>query len=227
MGMPAPSNGYTMPEPTQPSTEEQGMLARGRPRMGVDSELIGRMNFDRLRRFAGPNELAEAAMEYFEWNEQNPMQKAVSYHHKGLIIRDWEAKPRPMTLGRMFAHMNILPDMWNEMRKREETKPVTEFIEQAIYDQKFEAAAVDLMNAGFIARDLGLSEKTQHTVLEPTAAPQVVDTSMVANKVHPDDPDPTGMDDGIFPRPMYSQQQIDAGVPFTPPSKLPETIEHE
>lgn len=47
-----------------------------------------------------------------------------------------------------------------------------------------------------------------------------VDNYYLAGHIHPDDPNPLGMESGTFPRPTYSRAQIEGGMPFVMP-KMP------
>lgn len=226
MPMPAPKNHNPMPPPTQPSQEYLNSDPWGGGPMSAEAQLVARIKFTDKPAFSGPDELLFMVAEYFNWNEANPLRKAVTYMYKGSIIRDWEPKLRPMNVTRMCAFLGISPRTWRQMKSdRPEMGEVIEYVEAMIYDQKFDAAASDLMNAGFIKAALGISDKTQHTVTDVPAPENDVDQSLIADRVHPDDPDPTGIDGGVWPRPLYSQRQIDAGIPFTEPTDLPDVIE--
>ena len=49
---------------------------------------------------------------------------------------------------------------------------VTKKVEQIIYNQKFAGATAGLMNPNIIARDLGLSDKTDHTSSDGSMSPK-------------------------------------------------------
>jgi hypothetical protein len=48
-------------------------------------------------------------------------------------------------------------------RKKPEFHPILDWVEDVIYTQKFEGAATGLLNANFIARDLGLADRSELT----------------------------------------------------------------
>ncbi len=58
-------------------------------------------------------------------------------------------------------------------------------------------------------------------VTETTPPPIAADEHHLAVHIHPDDPDPLGIESGIFARPAYSRAQIEAGMPFVLPKVLP------
>ena len=93
-------------------------------------------------------------------------------------------------------------------------------IETYMYEWKFDGASSGLLNANIIARDLQLAE---HTVakLDVQTAPKV-DPATVADKMHPDCTDEflaAIYAAGLEPI-KYSQEQLDAGVPFYVPGGL-------
>jgi len=72
--------------------------------------------------------------------------------------------PRPYTLTGLCLWLSVNEKFWRELReaKREddnEFSPVITRVEQIIYTNKFEGAAVGFFNANIIARDLGLADK--------------------------------------------------------------------
>lgn len=157
-------------------------------------------------------ELLNAAVGYFEWAAAHPLLEDKVFQFQGAIVRDTQDKVRPFTKKGLATHINTTEARLNGMRKRgEDWEHVLDLIEQVIFTQKFENAAAGLLNANIISRDLGLAEK-QETVSQVTATvAEPVEDAHVAVHIHPDDPDPLNL-----PRPMYSQAQIAAGVPFTP-----------
>ena len=69
--------------------------------------------------------------------------------------------------------------------------------------------AAGLLNHSIIARELNLASKQQIST-KITASPQ--DTRNITNLLHPDDPDPYADN-----RMLFSQSQIDGGMPYQAP----------
>jgi hypothetical protein len=59
--------------------------------------------------------------------------------------------------------LDISRQTWNDYKKLPDFIAVTEQAENVIRSQKFGGAAAGLLNANIIARDLGLSDKTELT----------------------------------------------------------------
>jgi hypothetical protein len=71
------------------------------------------------------------------------------------------AKMRAMTQSGLYLFLDIDRMTWDNYRGREDFFAVVMRVEDTIRSQKFAGAAADLLNANIIARDLGLSEKSE------------------------------------------------------------------
>ena len=114
--------------------------------------------------FATPAALRDAAEEYFEWIEQNPLKEEKIFQYQGAIVDGSISKMRAMTITGLCRFLHITLPTWEEYKKRNDFTYITREIEEIIKDQKFAGAAADLLNANIIARDLGLSDKKEHEV---------------------------------------------------------------
>lgn len=113
--------------------------------------------------FSSPVMLWEAACEYFQWCDDNPLkeEKVFGSGYKAKVNHK-----RAYTITALCFYLKINIRTWNEYKTETSYKdffPVIEEIEQVMYSQKFEGAAVGLFNANIIARDLGLIEKKDVT----------------------------------------------------------------
>lgn len=120
-------------------------------------------NPGRDKTFATPEELWGKACEYFQWCDEHP-----------IIQKDWvgkdadeveREKPVPYTLDGLCFYLGITDDTLRNYGKEKGYElyfGVYTRIMQVVRAQKFTGAAVGLFNASIIARDLGLSEKTEN-----------------------------------------------------------------
>jgi hypothetical protein len=113
--------------------------------------------------FETPEALWDAACEYFEWVEANPLWEDKIISFQGVATHVDVAKMRAMTISGLCIFLDIGRRSWDEYRAREDFSPVCEQVEQTIREQKFTGAAADLLNPSIIARDLGLADKTELT----------------------------------------------------------------
>jgi hypothetical protein len=132
--------------------------------------------------FKTPELLWEAACEYFEWCEANPLKesqaKVTSLGQGGGSSIEIIELPvmRAMTLSQLCFYLGCNEAYIRQFKQKltendKDFATVIEDIEKIIYNQKFQGAAANLLNANLISRDLGLAERTDVTITE---APDVI-----------------------------------------------------
>ena len=110
--------------------------------------------------FKKPKDLWEAACEYFEWAQTNPISAQDNKGTKNVNEVDFV---RPFTIYALCIYLDIGRSTWNDYRDNNDFSLVVHKIDDIIYNQKFEGAAVGIFNHNIIARDLGLTDKTDIT----------------------------------------------------------------
>lgn len=126
-----------------------------------------RSKHGRTKLFETPQLMWDAACEYFEWCDSNPWVKSeITTGDKS--SEKITPTQRPYTLNALTFYLNCNVQYFNEFKKalpegEKDFSAVIRDIENIIYSQKFEGAAVGAFNANIIARDLGLKERTDHT----------------------------------------------------------------
>jgi hypothetical protein len=131
-----------------------------------------RSKHGRDKLFATSELLWQAACEYFQWCEDHPLYETRGFAYQGVVTKEEFPKMRAMTLSQLCFYLNCneayfrqfkenIKDSKNEIDKDFST--IIHDIEKVIYDQKFQGASADLLNANIIARDLGLKERTDLT----------------------------------------------------------------
>lgn len=113
-----------------------------------------------------PEDLLEKANEYFQWCLDNPLkqQDVVKYKDNFEFIE--LNKMRPFTLDGFCNFADIVINTFKNYEKRKDFLTVTTRVRQIIDNQQFEGAASGFLNPNIIARKLGLTDKTEHTVKE-------------------------------------------------------------
>lgn len=118
---------------------------------------------DNVRVFASADELYQSAIEAFDWIHSHPKRKQLVFHHKGEVTRTYETLERPFTFNLLAMVMGVSFQCLDGYRKREGFEEAMQWIDHVIYTQKFEGAAVGTLNANFIARDLGMADRSEVT----------------------------------------------------------------
>jgi len=119
--------------------------------------------------FSSPEELWQAATDYFDWVDENPLQEMQYKQAGGEPVPVYVTKMRPYTLAAFCIHAGIgtstFHDYCNAERHRNFSE-VTKRINDIIANQKYEGAAAGFLNPNIIALDLGLN-KEQKQELPP------------------------------------------------------------
>lgn len=114
--------------------------------------------------FKTPKLLWEAALEYFQWCEDNPILeddvRGKDADHVNISRR------RPYTIHGLCIYLDCCVNYFRNFKttktgKKSDFIAITTRIEQMIYDQKFSGASVGIFNHNIIARDLGLADKKE------------------------------------------------------------------
>jgi hypothetical protein len=129
-------------------------------------ELRSKHGRDKL--FATPELMWEAACEYFEWIEANPL---IEIDYKGKDANRVEMPHiRPFTIHGLCLYLGVNVQYFTDFEQAIKGKddPISkEFslvvtrIRETIYDQKFSGAACGFYNASIISQDLGLINKSE------------------------------------------------------------------
>lgn len=139
-----------------------------------------RKKHGRDRIFNDPQILGDAANEYFQWVEENPLKEQKAVQYQGAFIYGEVNKMRAMTITGLCLFLNIDFTTWQLYKKRKDFIHITSRIEGIIYDQKFTGAAANLLNANIIARDLGLTNKKGYEITANVTAEDLTDEELAS-----------------------------------------------
>ena len=113
-------------------------------------------------KFETADDLWGACIEYFEWNEDNPLQETKGFAFQGVVTKEAFPKMRAMTIGGLCLFLDVTRSTWDEWRgSRPDLSDILTRAEAVIFKQKFEGASADLLNGSIIARELGLADKQE------------------------------------------------------------------
>jgi len=119
--------------------------------------------------FATPELMLEAAYEYFEWCEKNPLIE-IDYRGSAPPVKVELPKMRAFTMEGLAMYLDVNTVYFNQFEENINNKKdqlskdfskVITHVKEIIRKQKFEGAASGFLNANIIARDLGLREKSE------------------------------------------------------------------
>ncbi len=123
----------------------------------ADPECLGRP-----RNFESPSILWTKAKEYFQECDDNPLLRTeTTTSDKGIYDKVF-AHRVPYTWEGLYVYLGI--SHLDHYKELEDFLGIITHIGNIIRNQKFTGAAAGLFNANIIARDLGLSDKTETTL---------------------------------------------------------------
>lgn len=132
--------------------------------------------------FASPDALWEAACDYFQWCEDNPLMSVEQARSSAKPTKDEEGKTvfppnvielpkmRAFTIAGLCIYLGVNTLYFSQFEKELSEKNdqiskdfslVCTRIREIIYTQKFTGAAAGFLNPQIIARDLGLADKSE------------------------------------------------------------------
>lgn len=120
-----------------------------------------RSKHGRDKLFASPELLWEAAAEYFQWCEDNPL---IEIDFRGKDSNEVEIpKMRAFTIQGLCLYLDCNTHYFNDFKKANHKgfSDILTRIMETIYNQKFTGAAAGFLNPNIIARDLGLADKKE------------------------------------------------------------------
>lgn len=143
-------------------------MAQGAPKGNEFWKLRSKHGRDKL--FATPELFWQAALEYFQWNEENPL---IEIDFVGKYAQQVE-KPhiRPLTFQGLCLYLDCNVMYFNQFEnslkdKTDQTSKAFSIIcariREIIYKHKFDGASCGFYNPNIIARDLGLTDHTDIT----------------------------------------------------------------
>lgn len=152
------------PEP--PEDAKPKPMTKRPDMMGNTFWMLHRRNGAVPRTLETPEIMVEAVHSYFQWVKDNPLydvKMRVAALPEDDPVEVKTPKMRAMSKTRLCLHIGITRAGWDNYRTRKGYEAIWEATMDAIYAQKFEGAAADLLNATIITRDLGLKERTDLT----------------------------------------------------------------
>lgn len=133
-----------------------------------------------------PEELWQRCVDYFEWAVDNPIEEEVLGWYQGDATRETIQHVRPFTVAGLCAHAGLDRQLWAEWRKgREDLRPIIEWADQIMFEQKFSNAAAGTMNPAIVARELGLAEAMDHRSSDGSMTPKPNIIEFVAPELEP------------------------------------------
>lgn len=112
-----------------------------------------------------PEELLEAAYNYFDWCKETPMYKREVLKggaKAGTVIK--VEIDRPYTIVGLCNHVGISEKTFRNYDEQQDYLPITTHIREVIVQNQLEGALVEAYSPNIVARVLSLTDKQEHNV---------------------------------------------------------------
>jgi len=122
--------------------------------------------------FETPESFLSACNEYFKYCVENPIEAEEIHGTKRGVERVKVEKVRAFTVVGLCHFLGIASSTYYKYSEYKEYKETFTRVSDAIHLQKFENAAVGLLNPNFIGKDIGLVDKKDLSSSDGSMTPQ-------------------------------------------------------
>lgn len=129
-----------------------------------------------------PEQVFDMAVKYFEWAESNAIKSAETSSFQGRTYQDEVKKPRVFTWAGLKLFCGWSEGAITKWRKEPGYCDVMAFVDTVIHEQKYQLAANGIINAGMVAKELGIDKPAQVNVEAVANAEQTIQ-SVTADEV--------------------------------------------
>lgn len=119
---------------------------------------------DRVNGQIMPDEVFHLAIKYFQFCEDNPIQVAESASFQGYISEHPVHKTRVFTQKGLCSFLCMSEANYKLLRHKEGYEDVIAYIDNVIYEQKYQLAVNNVINAGMIGKEIGIDKPQEITV---------------------------------------------------------------
>lgn len=116
------------------------------------------------------DDLYTKCQEYIDFCRNTPLLET-DFRGKD-IVEVQVPKMRAMSLWGLYSWLDIVESTWQEWRKDKKYSVITARVENIFKSYKFEGAAAGMLHPNIIARDLGLADKREQTIIEQPLFPE-------------------------------------------------------
>lgn len=111
-----------------------------------------------------PETVFNLAVKYFSWAEDQAIKAIETASFQGVVTENLVHKPRVFTLNGFQLYCGVTYGAIQSWRASPGFSEVMEFIDSVITEQKYQLAASNLINAGFVGKDIGIDKAAEVNV---------------------------------------------------------------
>lgn len=117
-----------------------------------------------------PEQVFNLAVKYFAWAEANAIKAAETAAFQGVVTENLVHKTRVFTIKGLRLFCGFSSGVIVKWRTDPGFAEVMDFIDDVIYEQKFQLAANGIVNASFIGKELGIDKAAEVNVTANSSA---------------------------------------------------------
>lgn len=117
-----------------------------------------------------PETVFNLAVKYFSWAEDQAIKAIETASFQGAVVENLVHKPRIFTLNGFCLYCGVTASSIQSWRSSPGFSEVMEFIDAVIHEQKYQLAASNLINAGFVGKEIGIDKAAEVSVQNNVSA---------------------------------------------------------
>ncbi|HBA6424254.1 TPA: terminase [Escherichia coli] len=120
-----------------------------------------------------PEEVFDFAVRYFSWAESAAIKASETASFQGVVTEHLIHKPRVFTLTGLALFMGVNINRFARWRNEAGYSDVMEFIDNVIYEQKYQLAVTGMINSTIVGKELGIDKPQEITISNNSTANDV------------------------------------------------------
>jgi hypothetical protein len=105
-----------------------------------------------------PEQFEALAISYFEWADTNQIKTCENAAFQGKVTQSLVTKPRVFTINGLVLFTGLSMATFSRFRKDPAYAHIMEWIDNVVFEQKYQLAANGVINASLIGKDLGIDK---------------------------------------------------------------------
>ncbi|QGH77210.1 terminase small subunit [Escherichia phage BEK1-1] len=120
-----------------------------------------------------PEEVFDFAVRYFSWAESEAIKAIETAAFQGVVSENLVHKPRVFTLTGLALFMGVNINRFARWRTEAGYSDVMEFIDNVIYEQKYQLGVAGIISSTIVGKELGIDKPQEITISNNSTANDV------------------------------------------------------
>lgn len=125
-----------------------------------------------------PETVFNLAVKYFSWAESQAIKAIETASYQGVVTENLVHKPRIFTLNGFCLYCGVTASSIQSWRASPGFSEVMAFVDSVIHEQKYQLAAANIINAGFVGKEIGIDKPAEVNVSSVVNDKQTVEDAV-------------------------------------------------